>query len=144
MAPMPPDHDPSTGSRIRVGRRLEPLSSRGAAGVRAYRRATPAPALAGGRPPKQRWVYIVLCLFLGGLGVHNFYRGRVTAGFFQMFFGVLWIVSLMAGGLMVSAGLPKEIAQVLAVLWLVAPLGWILWILVDLFASRDAWGREML
>lgn len=35
-------------------------------------------------PPKSRIVYILLALFFGGLGVHNFYAGRSGAGVAQL------------------------------------------------------------
>lgn len=37
-----------------------------------------------GEPPKTRTVYILLALFLGLLGVHNFYAGRGIHGLVQL------------------------------------------------------------
>lgn len=46
--------------------------------------------------PKSRGVYIVLGLFLGGLGIHNFYAGRNGAGIAQLMISIiaipLWII----------------------------------------------------
>ena len=41
-----------------------------------------APAIAGTR--KSRVTYILLALFLGGLGIHNFYAGRTGCGVGQL------------------------------------------------------------
>ena len=35
-------------------------------------------------PPKSRMVYIILALFLGYIGIHNFYAGRFLPGLFQL------------------------------------------------------------
>ena len=35
-------------------------------------------------PPKSRVAYILLGLFLGGLGIHNFYAGYTTKGVIQL------------------------------------------------------------
>lgn len=38
---------------------------------------------------KQRVVYILLAIFLGGLGIHNFYIGRTGAGVAQLLISLL-------------------------------------------------------
>ena len=47
----------------------------------------------GGIPPgydqKSRMVYILLALFLGGLGIHNFYAGHTQNGVIQLILGLL-------------------------------------------------------
>ena len=68
----------------------------------------PIPAFTSG--PKSRVAYILLGLFLGGLGIHNFYAGRVGAGVGQL------LISLLLG-------------------WLVFPLFIVwLWVIIELFA----------
>lgn len=48
--------------------------------------AAPAMAIAHPVQPKvTRGVYIVLALFLGGLGIHNFVAGRIGPGLGQLF-----------------------------------------------------------
>lgn len=47
--------------------------------------------------PKSRTTYIILALFLGGLGIHNFYAGRSGAGIAQL------LISLCLGWLIVPA-----------------------------------------
>ena len=38
----------------------------------------------GGPPPRSRLVYILLAIFLGYLGIHNFYAGRTSHGAAQL------------------------------------------------------------
>ena len=46
--------------------------------------------------PKNKWVAFFLCLFLGGIGVHKFYEGRIGMGILYLFtcglFGIGWFV----------------------------------------------------
>lgn len=50
--------------------------------------------------PKDKWVSLILCLFVGLLGVHKFYEGKVKMGFLYLFtFGLLgigWIVDCIS------------------------------------------------
>lgn len=47
---------------------------------------------AGGRGAKDKWVALILCIFLGFLGAHKFYEGKILLGivyFFTFgFFGI--------------------------------------------------------
>lgn len=45
-------------------------------------------------PKKTRFVYIILALFLGGLGIHNFYAGRIGSAVAQL------LISLFTGWLL--------------------------------------------
>ena len=40
---------------------------------------------------KNKWVALVLCLFLGALGAHRFYEGKAGTG-------ILWLLTLGLGG----------------------------------------------
>lgn len=53
-------------------------------------------------PPLSRTVYIILALFLGSLGIHNFYAGRAAEGTFQVvwFFASLLLCVVGIGFLM--------------------------------------------
>ena len=42
------------------------------------------------RKPKSRSIYIILGIFLGSLGVHNFYAGRIAQGLVQLLVSVLF------------------------------------------------------
>ena len=45
--------------------------------------------------PHNRWIALMLCLFLGVLGIHRFYVGKVWTGVAQMLTGggfIFWAV----------------------------------------------------
>ncbi|KAL0227055.1 hypothetical protein P9112_014379 [Eukaryota sp. TZLM1-RC] len=71
-------------------------------------------------PPKSRIVYIILALFFGLLGVHNFYVGRVGAGVAQL------LITIFIG-------------------WLVVPLVAVfIWVIVEICAvTSDGIGQPM-
>ncbi|MBQ1208759.1 MAG: TM2 domain-containing protein [Lachnospiraceae bacterium] len=49
-----------------------------------------------GLKPKNKWVAFLLCFFLGYLGIHKFYEGRIGAGILYLLtlglFGFGWII----------------------------------------------------
>ena len=52
--------------------------------------------VAHGGKPKDKWVAFFLCLFLGYLGIHKFYEGKVGMGILYLFtFGLLGIGTLV-------------------------------------------------
>ena len=48
---------------------------------------------------KNRTVDLLLCIFLGGLGVHRFYEGKIGTGILWLIsgglFGIGWLVDLI-------------------------------------------------
>ena len=48
---------------------------------------------------KKRLVALVLCFFLGGLGIHRFYVGKVGTGVLQILtaggFGIWWLIDFI-------------------------------------------------
>ena len=54
--------------------------------------------MAGGRM-KNKWVALLLCFFLGGLGAHRFYEGKVGTGILWLctagLFGVGWVIDFL-------------------------------------------------
>lgn len=62
---------------------------------------------------KSKWTAFFLCLFLGWLGVHRFYVGKIGTGLIWMFtvgfFGIGWLLDLifiLLGGFRDKAGQP--------------------------------------
>lgn len=47
---------------------------------------------------KSKIAYILLGVFAGGLGIHNFYAGYTTKGIIQ---AVLWVLGLFTGGILI-------------------------------------------
>ncbi len=45
--------------------------------------------------PRSRWIAALLCLFLGVLGVHRFYVGKVGTGLIYLFTGGLFGIGLL-------------------------------------------------
>jgi len=48
---------------------------------------------------KNKWVSLLLCIFLGWLGVHKFYEGKLITGLIYLFtlglFGIGWFVDII-------------------------------------------------
>lgn len=57
-------------------------------------------AAAYGMVAKNKWVAFFLCLFLGYLGAHKFYEGRVGMGILYLFtggvFGIGWLINCIS------------------------------------------------
>ena len=49
---------------------------------------------------KNKWVSLILCIFLGWIGAHKFYEGKVGMGILYLFtfglFGIGWIVDIIS------------------------------------------------
>ena len=70
------------------------------------------------KKPKWRFAYVMLALFLGGAGIHNFYIGRWEIASIQL------AVTLLS----------------LGTLWFVV----FVWVIVETFTiKQDAWGRDL-
>lgn len=53
----------------------------------------------GGGKPKNKWVAVLLCFFLGGLGIRRFYEGKIGTGILWLIsgglFGIGWLVDFI-------------------------------------------------
>ena len=80
---------PSCGATVSVAEPL-PAILPGQSAVQSYT-ASPRPQTA---EPKSRVVYVILGIFLGVLGIHNFYAGRTYSGLAQLLTTLLlgWLV----------------------------------------------------
>lgn len=54
--------------------------------------------------PKSRWVAFILCFFVGLLGVHRFYVGKVGTGILYLFTGGLFGIGALVDGIMILCG----------------------------------------
>jgi len=66
--------------------------------------------------PSSRWIAFILCFFVGVLGIHRFYVGKIGTGVLYLFtgglFGIGWLVDLImiaCGSFTDMAGLPLKI-----------------------------------
>lgn len=85
---------------------------------------------------KKRTTYQLLAFFLGGLGVHNFYAGRIGVAFGQLSISVLQSF-LAIYGMLVGAPAASLSAQIIS-------FGVLIWIWHNIFAvSEDGNGNTM-
>ncbi|MBO4381063.1 MAG: TM2 domain-containing protein [Clostridia bacterium] len=54
--------------------------------------------------PKSRLVATLLCFFLGGLGIHRFYVGKVGTGILYVFTGGLFGIGALVDFIMILCG----------------------------------------
>ena len=59
----------------------------------------PNPGVVPGVSKKNKMVALLLCIFLGVLGVHRFYVGKIGTGLLYLFtgglFGIGWIIDII-------------------------------------------------
>lgn len=98
-------------------------------------RELPAPQLVTVR--KSRGIYIILCLFFGGLGIHNFYAGFHKEGAIQLSLSMisifLWL-SLIAETPLSHYNGPLQ--WPIAIIAFLSPLILFAWVVNDLFATK--------
>lgn len=95
-----------------------------------------SPSHRSGEPPKSRTAYILLALFLGYLGIHNFYAGRTSVGVMQLI-GVPLVLTMLTVLAIFTAGLGL-VVLIPAVFIAMA------WPLVDIVTvKKDGRGRWM-
>ena len=66
------------------------------------------PGMEGGSSSKNKWVAFFLCLFLGGLGIHRFYVGKIGTGILWIFLFALtsglWAVAVVVDLIFIVMG----------------------------------------
>ncbi len=45
--------------------------------------------------PRNKWVALCLCIFLGGIGAHKFYDGKIGMGILYIFTGGLFLIGII-------------------------------------------------
>ncbi|NLZ62279.1 MAG: TM2 domain-containing protein [Lentisphaerae bacterium] len=91
----------------------------------------PSPAIEALRntPPKSHIVFIILAIFLGALGIHNFYAGYSDRGKTEL---IVWAIVLVAS--IISCG----ILSILSIVCLI-------YVIVDIiYIKQDAAGRPFV
>lgn len=53
---------------------------------------------------KNRWVALILCIFLGLLGIHRFYVGKVGTGLLWLFTGGMFGIGALIDLIMIACG----------------------------------------
>ena len=115
---------PTTGAAAYVpGQALVPAAPRYApppyGGAPAYY-GSPMPGYPVLAPPKSRLAYILLGIFIGHLGIHNFYAGRAGAAVTQLMLTLLLFWTI------------------------VVPLGIMIWVIIEICTVKtDGKGRYM-
>lgn len=61
-----------------------------------------------GASPKSRLVALLLCFFLGALGVHRFYVGKIGTGILYIFTGGLFGIGLLVDLILIICGTFKD------------------------------------
>lgn len=51
-----------------------------------------------------RWVALILCIFLGGIGIHRFYVGKIGTGILYIFTGGLCGIGWLVDIIMIACG----------------------------------------
>jgi hypothetical protein len=95
---------------------------------------------------RARWVYIVLLLFLGTLGVHNFYRRCYARGYGQLFAWpavALWLFVFPVIPWRATTEQDPNFVLKTTLLWLAPAVALALWLFCELFATEDRDGRNM-
>ena len=58
--------------------------------------------------PKSRLITLLLCIFVGGLGIHRFYVGKIGTGVLYLFTGGLFGIGWLVWGHRLSARIGVE------------------------------------
>ena len=89
--------------------------------------------------PKSKSVVILLTLFFGGLGAHNFYLGRWVRGTVELILSSTWIIWFVSGAaIMGNGGLVYEF---LGMFVMISCILYPIYLLLEGFtAKRDVYG----
>ena len=83
---------PSCGAAVKAGPVPQAPAAPAVPAGGVYVAAQPAPAVnvVLNLPPKSRATYVVLAIFFGGLGIHNFYAGYAGRGVAQLLLSLIF------------------------------------------------------
>ncbi len=91
---------------------------------------------------KERSIYIVLGIFLGVFGAHNFYAGYNKLGIAKLATTLFSIVLFVIGIVLVDAQDTEDVGAVVCFFWLLLAGGVWIWAIVDsLVIDRDSNGN---
>ena len=57
---------------------------------------------------KDKWIALLLCVFLGGLGAHKFYEGKIGLGILYLFTAGLFGIGVLIDFMIILFGRPSK------------------------------------